>query len=379
MDLKTGAESTLYANPKYDAGEPIYDPWTDRIIGTTYMDDKTEFQYFDPNLQALQKGLEAAFPDVAVRAVSWTTKLDKVIVEVDGPRRPFDYYYLDRATHAATKIGSAYPGLHAPDLGSVQFYPYKARDGLDIPAYLTLPPGKPLSGLPLIVLPHGGPDARDSIGFDWMAQFFANRGYAVLQPNYRGSWGYGRKFTQAGLHQWGLKMEDDLTDGVTKLVSDGFVDPKRVCIVGASYGGYAALAGAALTPNVYACAVSFAGVSDLPKMISEERVRYGKDSARVSFWISRIGSTYDDSEQLAATSPARQADRIKCPVLLMHGEGDTTVQIEQSEIMADAMRRAGKQVEFIRFPDEDHYFNLADTRIRFLKETEAFLNKYIGH
>jgi dipeptidyl aminopeptidase/acylaminoacyl peptidase len=114
-------------------------------------------------------------------------------------------------------------------------------------------------------------------------------------------------------------------------------------------------------------------------MISEERVRYGKDSARVSFWISRIGSTYDDSEQLAATSPARQADRIKCPVLLMHGEGDTTVQIEQSEIMADAMRRAGKQVEFIRFPDEDHYFNLADTRIRFLKETEAFLNKYIGH
>jgi dipeptidyl aminopeptidase/acylaminoacyl peptidase len=174
-------------------------------------------------------------------------------------------------------------------------------------------------------------------------------------------------------------MEDDLADGVKKLVADGMVDPKRVCIVGASYGGYAALAGAALTPDVYACAVSFAGISDLPKVISEERVRNGKDSRVVSFWTSRIGSAYEDSEQLSATSPARHADKIKCPVLLMHGENDTTVQIEQSEIMADAMKSAGKPVEFIRFPGEDHYLNFADTRIRFLKETEAFLKKNIGN
>jgi dipeptidyl aminopeptidase/acylaminoacyl peptidase len=379
VDLKSGTESTLFSNPKYDAGTPVFDPWTDRVIGTTYIDDKAEIQYFDPKLEALQKGLESAFPDVAVGAVSWNTALDRVIVTVDSPKKPIDYYYLDRTTHAATKIGSAYPDLHAPDLGSVQAYPYKARDGLDIPAYITLPPGKAVSKLPLIVMPHGGPDARDDIRFDWMAQFFANRGYIVLQPNYRGSWGYGRKFTEAGLHQWGLKMEDDLTDGVNKLVADGMVDPKRVCIVGASYGGYAALAGAALTPDVYACAVSFAGVSDLPKMIGQERVRNGKDSREVSFWTSRIGSTYEDSGQLDATSPARQASKIKCPVLLLHGEGDTTVPIEQSEIMADAMKSAGKPVEFIRFAGEDHYMNLADTRIRFLKETEAFLKKNIGN
>jgi dipeptidyl aminopeptidase/acylaminoacyl peptidase len=260
----------------------------------------------------------------------------------------------------------------------VQPYPYKARDGLDIPAYITLPPGKPLNKLPLIVMPHGGPDARDRIGFDWMAQFFANRGYAVLQPNFRGSWGYGHKFTDAGQLQWGLKMEDDLTDGVKKLVADGMVDPKRVCIVGASYGGYAALAGATLTPDVYACAISFAGVSDLPKMLAQERARYGKDSQTVSFWTTRIGSPFDDSEQLRATSPARHADQVRCPVLLLHGEGDTTVPIEQSEIMNDALKSAGKQVEFIRFPGEDHYMNLADTRIRFLKETEAFVKKNIG-
>jgi len=363
IDLKNGATSILFSNPKYDAGWPISDPWNDRVIGGAYTDDKVEIQYFDPKLQALQKGLEAAFPDTSAYAVSWNTDLDKLIVKVDSPKKPIEYYYLDRTTHAATKIGSAYPDLHAPDLGSMQSYPYKARDGLEIPAYLTLPPGKPVSALPLIVMPHGGPDARDRIGFDWMAQFFANRGYAVLQPNFRGSWGYGHKFTEAGLHQWGLKMEDDLTDGVKKLVSDGMVDPKRVCIVGGSYGGYAALAGAALTPDVYACAVSFAGVSDLPKVLAEERARNGKNSQTVSFWTSRIGDTWDDSDQLGATSPARQAAKIKCPVLLMHGEGDTTVQIEQSEIMADAMKSAGKPVEFIRF----------------LKETEAFLKKNIGN
>jgi dipeptidyl aminopeptidase/acylaminoacyl peptidase len=236
-----------------------------------------------------------------------------------------------------------------------------------------------VKNLPIVVLPHGGPDARDKIDFDWMAQFFANRGYAVLQPNYRGSSGYGRKFTEAGLHQWGLKMQDDITDGVKKLIADGIADPKRVCIVGGSYGGYAALAGAALTPDVYACAVSFAGISDLPRMLSSDRARYGKNSHVTSFWKSRIGSAYDDSDQLRATSPARHADQIKCPVLLMHGEGDTTVPIEQSEIMADAMKSAGKNVEFIRFPGEDHYFNLADTRVRFLKETEAFLQKNIGN
>jgi len=379
LDLKNGTTTPLFSNPNYDVGYPAHDPWTDRVIGATYVDDKNELEYFDPKLQALQKGLEAAFPDVAVGAVSWDTSLDKVIVEIESPKKPIEYYYLDRTTHAATKIGSAYPDLHSPDLGSMRPYPYKARDGLDIPAYITLPPGKPVSALPLIVMPHGGPDSRDEIGFDWMAQFFANRGYAVLQPNFRGSSGYGHKFTEAGLHQWGLKMEDDLTDGVKKLVADGVVDPKRVCIVGASYGGYAALAGAALTPDVYACAVSFAGISDLPKMISQERVRHGKDSKTVSFWTSRIGSTYEDSEQLGATSPARQASHIKCPVLLLHGEGDTTVPIEQSEMMADAMKSAGKSVEFIRFSGEDHYLNFAETRIRFLKETEAFLKKNIGN
>jgi dipeptidyl aminopeptidase/acylaminoacyl peptidase len=295
---------------------------------------------------------------------------------VDGPRAPQTYYYLDRVKHQATEIASAYPKLKSADLSDETPYPYKARDGLDIHAYLTLPSGKPAKNLPTVIMPHGGPDARDEVRFDWWAQFLANRGYAVLQPNFRGSAGYGRQFTEAGLHQWGLKMQDDITDGVRKLVADGIADPKRVCIVGASYGGYATLAGATFT-------VSWAGVSDLPNILSTEiqnSGREGKDSALVSFWASRIGSAAEDNDKLIAASPARHADQVKCPVLLMHGEADTTVRIDQSEMENKALLKAGKTVEFIRFTGgEDHYMNVADTRIRMLKETERFLEKYIGN
>ncbi|HEY5346927.1 MAG TPA: alpha/beta fold hydrolase, partial [Rhizomicrobium sp.] len=251
------------------------------------------------------------------------------------------------------------------------------RDGLDIPAYLTLPPGKLAKDLPLVVMPHGGPDARDMLGFDWWVQFLVNRGYAVLQPEYRGSYGYGRKFTEAGFKQWGLKMQDDISDGVKKVIADGIADPKRVCIVGASYGGYAALAGGAFSPDLYACVVSFAGVSDLPHMLHTEHLYNGREAS--SFWSSRIGSTDENWDQLKTTSPALHADKFRAPVLLLHGEGDTTVHIDQSEIMNDALKKAGKQVTFIRLPGSDHYLSLADTRIRVLQETEKFLDKYIGH
>ena len=216
---------------------------------------------------------------MSVVAVSTDLTGDTVVVAVDGPKKPLTYYLLDRTTHNAQVIASSYPGLDAADLGEMKPYPYKARDGLDIHSYLTLPPGSAGRNMPLVVMPHGGPDARDMLGFDWMGQFFASRGYAVFQPNYRGSSGYGHKFTEAGLHQWGLKMQDDITDGVKKLIADGIVDPRRVCIVGGSYGGYAALAGATFTPDLYACAVSFAGVSDLPKMLQTERNESGQELA----------------------------------------------------------------------------------------------------
>lgn len=378
-DLATQHEETLFSNPDYSVSAAISDDWTSRIVGATFVADRTEYVYFDPNREALQKGLEKAFPDRSVTIASYDRSMDKVIVIVEAPKHPPVFYYLDRTTHQATQIASTYPDLKPDDLGQMKPYPYSARDGLKIPAYITLPPGRDPKKLPAVVLPHGGPDARDEIEFNWWAQFLANRGYVVLQPNYRGSSGYGDKFTSEGLHQWGLKMQDDITDGVKKMIADGIADPKRICIVGASYGGYAALAGATFTPDLYACAASMAGISDLRQLLRRERKQYGPQSGVVSFWQSRIGDFSDDAEQLVATSPAFHAGRVKCPILLLHGADDTTVWIEQSRIMEDALQKAGKPVQFVTLQGDDHYFTLPETRIRMLTELEAFLKKNIGN
>jgi dipeptidyl aminopeptidase/acylaminoacyl peptidase len=379
-DLATAKTTTLFKDEHYDVGGLYVDDWTRRAIGVFYTADTRKVQFFEPGMQALQRGLEAAFPGNNVSLRSMDQARDRVIVQVSSTSEPHSYYLLDRKTHFAGRIGTAYPQLHPQDLGVVKPYPYKARDGLDIPAYITLPPGKVAKNLPAVVFPHGGPEARDSMDFDWWAQFMANRGYVVLQPNFRGSDGYGYAFRAAGFHQWGLKMQDDITDGVQKMIADGIVDPKRVCIVGASYGGYAALAGAAFTPHQYACAISFAGVSDLPKMLDSDEFDSGAHSKTMSYLDSRVGNVRNDSDRLNATSPALHADQVNCPVLLMHGQSDYTVRIEQSEEMYNALKRAGKQVEFIRFRgDEDHYLERAETRIQMLTEIEKFLAKNIGN
>ena len=379
LDIATAKESGFYSNPRFDIDEPLIDPWTRRVIGVSYADDKMEYRYFDPSMQALQRGLEVAFPGLSVHAVSWDLAKDELIVSAEGPRRPEAYYFVDRKTHQATQLAETYPGLTEADLGEMKPWPYKARDGLDIPAYLTLPPGKTPKNLPAVIMPHGGPGARDTLAFDWIAQFLVNRGYAVLQPNFRGSTGYGEKFEEAGYGQWGLKMQDDLSDGVKKLVADGIADPKRICIVGASYGGYAALEGATSTPDLYACAISFAGLSDLGAFLRSRASDYGDDSWMISTWTRYIGDRYDDHAKLAAASPADNADKVRCPILLMHGAGDTTVRIDQSEKMRDALQEKGKPVEFVKFDSDSHYMLLADTRIRVLKEMETFLDKNIGH
>jgi dipeptidyl aminopeptidase/acylaminoacyl peptidase len=381
MDRETGqVGATLFASDRYDAAYAIHDEWTNRVNGAAFMADSWKYTYFDPTREAVQRGIEQAFPGTDAFATSTDLAGDKMIVRAQSPHEPPTYYYLDRTTHRATKVASEYPGLAAEDLGDMKPYPYAARDGLALDAYLTVPPGREAKNLPLVVMPHGGPDARDVIGFDWWSQFLANRGYAVFQPNFRGSTGYGRSFTDAGLHQWGLKMQDDITDGVKKLIADGVADPKRICIVGASYGGYAALAGATFTPDLYACAVSFACISNLHDMLVWEGARFGDiNTSYASFWISRIGDISDDSARIDATSPALHADQVKIPILLMHGENDTTVPIYQSEEEEKALLKAGKKVEFVRFAGDDHYFTLSATRIDMLTRVEKFLHDNIGN
>jgi len=243
--------------------------------------------------------------------------------------------------------------------------------------YLTLPADAVEKNLPLVVMPHGGPEDRDETGFDWLAQFIASRGYAVLQPQFRGSTGRGRAHADAGRHQWGLRMQDDVTDGVQALISQGIVDPKRVCIVGWSYGGYAALAGAAFTPDMYACAASIGGVSDLPVMLGVITRDGGRESDAFAYWRDHIGSPFDPN--VIAKSPARAAMTVRAPILLLHGTNDTVVPIEQSRLMASALRKARKPVEIIELTGEDHWMKTSSTsRIRTLTELERFLWQYIG-
>ena len=376
LDRETGATgAVLFNDPNYDLSYMLGDDWTGRVIGAAYMADRMQYVYFDKSREDLQLGIEKVFPGLDAHAVSVTQAGDKAIVAVQGPDSPTTFYFLDRDTHVATKIASEYPALAPGDLGSMRSYPYKARDGLDIPAYLTVPPGREAKNLPLIVMPHGGPDARDGMSFNWWVQFLANRGYAVFQPNYRGSDGYGRAFRHAGFHQWGLKVQDDISDGVKQLIADGIVDPKRICIVGASYGGYAALAGATFSPGLYACAVSVAGLSDLDRLLTAEHRIHGDHSSAVAFWETRMGT---DTAALDAVSPALHADQVRIPVLLMHGKLDTTVSYGQSEEERDALQRAGKSVELVTFDDDDHYMTLAATRIKMLTELERFLKANIG-
>jgi dipeptidyl aminopeptidase/acylaminoacyl peptidase len=299
-----------------------------------------------------------------------------VLVLVESPQHPPVHYLVDFERKAADIVGEAYPGLEGARLGAVRSLSYLARDGTPIPAYLTLPPGATPRGLPLVVLPHGGPEDRDLGGFDWWAQFLATRGYAVLQPQFRGSTGFGREHRLAGYRQWGGRMQDDVSDGVRHLVATGVADPNRVCIVGASYGGYAALAGAAFTPELYRCAVSVNGVSDLPSMLADVARVSGRTSNRLAYWKDHIGVASDPD--VAGRSPARAAAAVRAPVLLLHGTDDTVVLPAQSQKMAAALAAAGKPHRLTLLPGEDHWLSNGATRTRVLEEIERFLGEHLG-
>jgi len=349
--------------------EPIEDRLTHRMIGGVHLGDTASYVFFDRTVQAWWSSIVTGFDGEQVELVSASADFNKIIVQVNGPLHGYEYELMDIKTHRAERVGQVYEGLGNPL--EVKRIDYAAADGLQIPAYLTFPRGKPPKNLPLIVFPHGGPRARDTAQFDWWAQAMASQGYLVLQPNFRGS-SVTMSHTSAGFGEWGRKMQTDLSDGVRYLVKQGMVDPQRVCIVGASYGGYAALAGVTLDPGVYRCAVSVAGISDLKHMLQES----SSDSSERRFWDRYMGVTGPSDPVLQQISPIKHVDAINVPVLLIHGRDDTVVTFDQSRDMYDAMKHAGKDVQMVTLKKEDHWLSRSETRLEMLQASVGFLRTH---
>jgi dienelactone hydrolase len=351
------------------------------VKGVRYAGMLPDYEMFDPEIDKAIRIAQASLPGSAVSLTSWSDDWSKLLFHVSGGPLREAYVLFDRPASKLLTIATLRPDIGADDVGETITVEYKARDGLTIPALITWParvPEENRKNLPLVVLPHGGPESYDSIGFDWLAQFLANEGYMVLQPNFRGSAGFGAAFRDAGRGQWGRKMQDDITDGALALASMGWADPKRSCIAGWSYGGYAALAGGALTPEMYKCVVSIAGVSDLREMLANERTRHGALSRTVTYWEMLIGDTQKDREAIDAVSPARLADKFQAPVLLVHGTDDLIVPASQSKRMQEALRKAGKEVQYIEFKGDDHGLRTDASRRDTLTAIAAFLREHIG-
>ncbi|ATY30591.1 alpha/beta hydrolase family protein [Sphingomonas psychrotolerans] len=368
LDLETLARGKqLFATKGYDIGGLVRDASGFNYLGVYVNEDKPGIRWTDPALEAMHKTVAAKIKGGEPRIVSLSRDRSAAIVHVGGVNAPGAYFLYRAADDSMQflKMNNSTIGLKR--MHPVRTIRYKARDGLEIAAVLTLPFGKK-NKLPLIVMPHGGPFARDTEEWDWWAQFLAERGYAVVQPNYRGSSGYGTPFTEKGQGQWGLAMQDDLNDVVTELAKLGIADPRRVCMVGASYGGYAAMRAAQRDGKLYRCAVAYAGVSDLNRMIGHDRNFLGAGARKD--WLKM------QAPDLKSVSPVHHAEEFSIPLLLVHGKKDRVVPPVHSRVMAQKLKAAGKDVTWIEQPEADHHFSRSEDRLEFLKALEAFLAKH---
>jgi len=353
---------------------PLGDPWRHRVVGFGWTEDLPKQKFFDAELAKIQAEVQPLFESGYVNLQSWSRDRSRVMLFGESADDAGAYYVYDTTTKKMRMVGKRYPQLASADLGDRRSIKYPARDGTKIPAYLTLPVGVEPKNLPLVLLVHGGPHARDDFTFDWWSSFLASRGYAVLQANFRGSTGYGYEWFDAGRSGWGDGvMQTDVEDGAAALIKAGIADGKRVCIVGASYGGYAAQAGATITPDRYSCAISVAGVSDPEDMLKDAN-RGDRNSFIAEWWRKSMGS---DRDHLRKVSPIRHADQVKIPILLLHGVEDSVVKVEQSRNMYKKLKSARRDVKYVELGGDDHWLSSASTRTQMLQEIETFLAQHL--
>ena len=366
---------TLYENPEYDVSSVVLSKDGETVVGARFTGEAEERVLFDSYGSTYEEAL-AQLDGYQVDFVDQNGDGDVLILRVSAPYNPGGLY-LYRRGGKLQKISDNMPGLDADKMGEVLSVAYKSRDGQRIPAYVTIPAtlgaGQSPKNMPFIVFPHGGPFARDVKRFDYMAQFFAAQGYGVLQMNFRGSEGYGKEFSEAGRSNW-VVMQDDVEDGMRWLVDKGYADPDRTCIAGWSYGGYAALMGAAKDPDLYKCAVAIAPLTDIPGAIDDLKgYTNGKVIAENTF-----GNFMDDKALMRENNPVDRADDITVPVFMAHGTRDTSVEIDQFDTMRKRLEKAGVRGTYLRFDDEDHYMSNQANRQKMLRELARFLKSVNG-
>jgi dipeptidyl aminopeptidase/acylaminoacyl peptidase len=379
LDLATGKEEVVESDPdgRVDFGSAVFSDVTDELVGTVYVDDRVRHYWRDPAFKADYEWLRGKLPGSEIAFGAATRDERRWIVSAHSDVEPGTTYLFDRDRRTLDlqyRIRERLPREHLAPMTSIT---YRSSDGLEIPAYLTLPKGVPARNLPMVLFPHGGPWARDEWGYHPYAQFLANRGYAVLQPNFRGSTGFGKKFLNAGNGQWGELMQDDLTFGVKHLVKEGIVDPKRVGIMGGSYGGYATLAGVAFTPDVYAAGVAIVAPSNLITLLASIPPYWQAASIIFKTRIADSG-TPEGRAQLERQSPLNSAGKIRSPLLVVQGANDPRVKQAESDQIVVALRDHGLPVEYIVAPDEGHGFARPVNNMAMMAAAEKFLAKHLA-
>jgi dipeptidyl aminopeptidase/acylaminoacyl peptidase len=378
LDASTGNTAPVESDPlkRVDFGTAVFNETTDELSQTNYTDDKTRRYFKDKSFEADYKWLEQKFPGKEAGVASRTRDEQLWLVSVTSDTEPGEVYLFDRKAKAVALQYKVREHLPRTALAEMKVIRYKSSDGLEIPAYLTLPKGVPSKGLPLLVVPHGGPWARDTWGYNPLAQFFANRGYAVLMPNFRSSTGYGKKFLNAGNGEWGRKMQDDLTWGVQHLIADGTADPKRIGILGGSYGGYATLAGVTFTPDLYRAAVDIVGPSNLLTLL-DAIPPYWESGRKLMYQRMADPTTPAGKAWMQERSPLNSAAKIKTPLLVVQGANDPRVNRGEAEQIVIALRDRGFPVEYMLAPDEGHGFQRPVNNMAMFMASEKFLARYL--
>ena len=381
----------LYEDPTYDVAGPVggcrqadggaaIDEKTNELIYVSYYGEKPVRLFFDDEVQATNDMLEAAFPDQTVRPITWSKDRNKVVLSVSSSDNPGDYYYFDKENMILSFLWDRAPWIDRTKLSKKQSIKYTARDGLVIHGYLTIPVGSSGKNMPMVVHPHGGPNARDYDGYETYVQFLASRGYVVFQPNFRGSTGYGAYHYISANKQFGKTMQDDITDGVNYLIGLGIADKDRIAIFGGSYGGYATMAGLAFTPDLYAAGINFVGVVDL-ELLQEGSNR---NSRRFNGFYDELRLEWgdpddpNDRQYIIESSPLRQANNIKSPVLIIHGAQDNNVKLEHAKKLANKLDSLNKEYEWYVEPYEGHGFRGEQSTLNMFNKVEVFLDKHLN-